>query len=105
MSSYLEPPCQPWRSYSTGIETKTKQSAYRFRAVSGLYTATIEEKPDRSGSLALSFAKGIHQLFEGRGTLDFEEDFVVVVGNLDVEMLTLATSLSLFGGAWASVVV
>jgi len=34
----------------------------RFRTVGWLYTAAIEEKPDRSGSLALSLAEGIHQL-------------------------------------------
>jgi len=70
-----------------------------------LYATTIEEEPDRSGSLALSLAEGIHQLLEGGGTLDFEEDLVVVVGDLDVEMLTLAAGLSLLRGTWASVVV
>ncbi len=53
----------------------------------------------------MSLAEGIHQLLEGGGTFDLEEDLVVVVGNLDVKMLTLATRLSLFGGTWASVVV
>jgi len=77
----------------------------RFRTVGGLYTATIEEEPDRSGSLALSLAEGIHQLLEGGGALDLEEDFIVVVGNFDVEMLTLTTALGLLGGSWASVVV
>jgi len=53
----------------------------------------------------LSFAEGIHQLLEGGGTLDLEEDLIVVVGDLDVEVLTLAARLSLLGGTWASVVV
>ncbi len=87
------------------MHIETKLSAYRFGAISRLYTAAIEEKPDRSGSLALSLAEGIHQFLEGGGTLDLEEDFVVVIGNLDVEMLTLATSLGLLGGTRASVVV
>jgi hypothetical protein len=39
-----------------------KETAYRFRTVGWLYTAAIEEKPDRSGSLALSLAEGVHQL-------------------------------------------
>jgi len=77
----------------------------RFWTVSGLYTATIEEESDRSGSLALSLAEGIHQLLEGGGALDLEEDFIVVVGNLDIEMLTLATSFWLLRGTWASVVI
>jgi hypothetical protein len=53
----------------------------------------------------LSLAEGIHQLLEGGGTLDLEEDLIVVIGNLDVEMFTLATGLSLLWGTWASVVV
>ena len=82
-----------------------KKTCYRFRTVGWLYTAAIEEEPDRSGSLALSLAEGIHQLLECGGTLDLEEDLVVIVRDLDVEMLILATSLSLLGGSWASVVV
>ena len=53
----------------------------------------------------MSLAEGIHQLLEGGGTLDLEEDLIVVIGNLDVEMFTLATGLSLLWGTWASVVV
>jgi hypothetical protein len=90
---------QEWRAHIG------KNSAYRFWTVGGLYAATIKEEPDRSGRLALSLAEGIHQLLEGCGTLDLEEDLVVVVGNLNVEMLALATSLSLLGGTWASVIV
>jgi hypothetical protein len=47
---------QEWRARND------KETAYRFRTVGWLYTAAIEEKPDRSGSLALSLAEGIHQL-------------------------------------------
>lgn len=53
----------------------------------------------------MSLAEGVHQLLQGGGTLDLEEDLVVVIGNLDVEMLTLATALSLLWGTWTSVVV
>jgi hypothetical protein len=98
----LRPELDPKNS---GAHLETASIAYRFWTVSGLYTTTIEEESDRSGSLALSLAEGIHQLLQGGGALDLEEDFIVVVGNLDIEMLTLATSLWLLGGTWASVVI
>ena len=79
--------------------------AHRVRTISRLYTTSIEEESDRGGSLALSLAEGIHQLLQSRCPLDLEEDLVVVIGDLDIEMLALASSLRLLGGAWASVVV
>jgi len=53
----------------------------------------------------LSLAKGVHQFLQSGGALDLEEDLIVVIGDFNVEMLTLATGLSLLGGARASVVV
>lgn len=53
----------------------------------------------------MSLAESIHQFLECGGAFDLEEDFVVVVCDLDVEMLTLATGLCLLGGTRASVVV
>jgi len=70
-----------------------------------LYAATVEEEPDRGGSLALSLAKGVHQFLQCCGALDLKEDLIVVVGDLNVEMFTWATRLSLLGGTRASVVV
>lgn len=35
----------------------------------------------------MTFAECVHQLLELRGALDLEEDFVVVVGDLDVQVL------------------
>ena len=37
--------------------------------------------------LSLTFAKSIHQLLQVGRALDLEENFVVVVGDLDVEVL------------------
>ena len=34
--------------------------------------------------LPLTVAECVHQLFELRGSLDLEEDFVVAIGDLDV---------------------
>ena len=79
--------------------------AYRVGAVSCLYAAAVEEKSDGVGSLALSLAEGVHQLLQGGGALDFEEDLIVVVGNLDVEMFGLAGALWLLGGTWATILI
>jgi len=76
-----------------------------FWAVCRLNTAAVEEETNGSGSFALSLAEGIHQFLQSSSPLDLEEDLVVVVGNLNVEMLTLASSLRLLGGTWAAVVV
>ena len=107
MSSCRQTKRQP-RGSSTAEGTargEEERFSYRFWTVGGLHTATVKEESDRGGSFALSFAEGIHQLLEGGRPLDLEEDFVVVVGHFDVEMLALASSLGLFRGTWASVVV
>jgi hypothetical protein len=49
---------------------------------------TVEEKANSVAVFALTLAEGAHQLVEFGGSLDFEEDFVVVVRDLDVEMLS-----------------
>lgn len=59
----------------------------RIWGISGLDALALEEKPDRSQTLALSLAEGGHELLELRAALDLEEDLVVVVGNLDVKVL------------------
>lgn len=50
-------------------------------------TRAIEEKTNSVGHLALPIAKRIHELFKSRGPLDLEEDFVVVIGHLDIQVL------------------
>lgn len=37
--------------------------------------------------LALSLAEGIHKFLQLRTPLDLEEDFIIVISNLDVEVL------------------
>lgn len=54
--------------------------------------------------LALSLAECIHQLLQGCGSLDLEEDFVVVVGDLDVEVLDRGGSCFLLGRHFESLV-
>lgn len=69
------------------ISQVQKDSTYSIRAIGWRDTATIEEETDGSWSFALSLAEGIHQFLQGSGTLDLEEDLVVVVGNLDIQVL------------------
>lgn len=51
---------------------------------------TIEEKPDGGALLALPLAESAHQLVQLRGLLDLEENFVVAIGDLDIEVLASA---------------
>lgn len=63
---------------------------YRLGVVRGLHTLPVEQEPYTASGLALSVAEGIHQLLQLGCPLDLEEDFVVVVGDLDIEMLRRA---------------
>jgi hypothetical protein len=86
-------------------EERRRDETHCFWAICRLNTASIEEETDRSGSLALSFAESIHQLLKSSSPLDFEEDLVVVIGDLDVEMFTLTGPFRFLGRTWASVFV
>jgi hypothetical protein len=70
-----------------------------------LHTTTIEEEADGVGSLALSLTEGIHELLQGSGSLDLEEDLIVIVGDLDVEMFADGGTFWLLGRARASVLI
>lgn len=60
---------------------------YSVRGIFGSYTGAVEKEPNGGHLLSLTFAKSIHQLSQVGRALDLEEDFVVVVGDLDVEVL------------------
>lgn len=60
---------------------------YGFWGVVVRHTLTVEEKPARAARLATSLTEGVHQLLELCGALDLEENFRLVIGNFDVEML------------------
>jgi hypothetical protein len=48
--------------------------------------SAIKKEPDCTEVFALTFAECAHQLVETSGSFDFEKDFVVVVGDFDVEV-------------------
>lgn len=74
-------------------------------AIIGVDSCTIEEKSNRGGCLSLALAKGVHELREVGGTLDFEENLVVVVCDLDIQMLTLGLVVGIAAGTRRLIVV
>ena len=60
---------------------------YSVWGIFGSYTGAVEKEPNGGHLLSLTFAKSIHQLSQVGRALDLEEDFVVVIGDLDVEVL------------------
>ena len=62
---------------------------YRLRTITWLNTCSIEQKADSRLSLALTFAKSVHELRKLGGTLYFEEDLIVVVCDFDIEVFGL----------------
>jgi hypothetical protein len=68
---------------------------YRIWVVLRSYALAIEEESYTLDVLSLAVAEGVHELSEGGGALDLEEHLVVVIGNLDVQVLALATVLGL----------
>jgi len=73
----------------------------RFRTIRRLDATTIEEETNRVRSLALPLTESIHELLQGCGALDLEENLIVVICNFDVEMF--AGTFCLFGHARASI--
>jgi len=62
----------------------THSYTYRVRIIRRLNPLPVEEEPHARDVLALTVAEGVHELFELRGALDLEEDFVVVVSDFNV---------------------
>lgn len=59
---------------------------YSIRCVSWLDTRAFKQESHSAGTLALAFAKCVHQLFQFGASLDLEEDLVIVVGDFDIEV-------------------
>lgn len=77
---------------------------YRIWVVCGCDTLAVEQEPHTLNILSLPVAEGIHELSKSSSALDLEEHFIVVVGDLDVEMLALSSILWLLSNVWRSVV-
>ncbi len=95
-SALDEPPMYPHpacRAVQVSTAPLTRISAYCVGRVLGGDSLPIEQKSAALGALALSVAEGVHQLAELGGTLDLEEDLVVVVGDFDVEVVRVSLLL------------
>jgi hypothetical protein len=94
MSSY-----NPQSAYIHSTTTYTDIITHIVWSVWRIHPLPIEEKATGLDRLALPFAEGIHELLQLRRPLDLEEDFVVVVGDFDVDVARL---LRLFCGSVAA---
>lgn len=65
----------------------------RIWCVRGLNSRSVKEKSDGTSCLALTFAKGAHQLLKFGGALNLEKDFVVVIRHLNVEVFRVGRGL------------
>ena len=68
------------------------------RRISRLDSAPVKQEAHRVASFSLTIAKRVHELLELGRPLDLEEDFVVVVGDFDVEMFWLTGLAFALGG-------
>ena len=73
-----------WTRWGAGFQ---RSGTYYIRGIGRLYASTIEQETNGARLLPLTITEGVHKFLEGSGTLDLEEDLVVVVRHLDVEML------------------
>lgn len=71
---------------------------HHLRVVRRVHASAIEEEAYAVELLSLAVAEGVHELLELSSALDFEEDLVVVVGDLDVQVLRLRRCLFLVAG-------
>ena len=71
-----------------GRHRAVKAKAYRIRCIGGLDSLAFEQEPNGLHAFALALAECRHELFKLRRALDLEKDLVVVVGDLDVQVLS-----------------
>lgn len=66
-----------------------REETHQLRVVGGVDALTVEEEATALRLLALSLAEGIHELLQLCRALDLEEDFIVVIGHLDIKVFAL----------------
>jgi len=85
-------------------EGEGERSTYSIWRICGLDTRSIKEESDGGGRLSLPFAEGVHQLLQLRCSLDLKKNFIIIVGDFDVEVLGLLRFLRLVRG-WGAILV
>lgn len=73
---------------------------YGIRAIGWVDPRTVEQKSNTLHRFPLAFAEGVHELLQGSGALDLEEDLIIVVGDFDVEVLGFGLVLRVGSPAW-----
>ena len=74
--------------------------AHRVGTISRVDSSPIEQEPNILHGLALSFTEGVHEFAELGCALDFEEDLVVVIGDLDVQVFGLRLLFWIGSATW-----
>lgn len=69
-------------------------ATHRIWAIARIDARSIKQEANGCHLLALAIAESIHELLESGGSLDLEEDLVVVICDLDVEVFRLRLLLS-----------
>ena len=67
-------------------------------SIIGSHPCTVEKKSHSGHLLALTLAESVHQFLQWCGPLDLEEDFIVVVCDLDIQVLNGRSRLVLLRG-------
>lgn len=80
------------------------EDTYRLGVVGRLHTLSVEEEAHTRNVLALTVAKGVHELLQLSSSLDLEEDLIVVVRNLNIKVLRLSCVFRLLHIVRAAVV-
>lgn len=75
-------------------------NTYRVRTISRVDPSPIEQESNILHGLALSFTEGVHEFAELGCALDLEEDFVVVISDLDVQVFGLGLLFWVGGATW-----
>jgi len=90
--STLGPQAKPGHNVELGT--------HRLRVIRRIHPRPIKQEPAAPDILSLALAESIHELFQRGGTLDLEEDLVVVVGDFDVQVFADGLFGLLGLGAW-----
>lgn len=73
-----------------------RDDTYPFWRVFGAHTCAIKEEAYGGGLLSLTITERIHELLQGGGAFNLEENLIVVVGYFDVQV---------FDGRWGTIAV
>lgn len=87
------------RGQQSRIDIQRLVGTYIIWGIVSVDLDAVEEEPDGGAFFALPLTERAHQLVQLRGLLDLEENFVVAIGDLDVQMLA-CTRRILLSAVW-----